>query len=522
MDEDLDDDTKFYIWGTVVIITTLAAITLTTGCVHFQSIRALMIVQKRYPKLVLLESALAITVTLCYFPLYMNRICQLNVFSEYQRYLTTITYLFYPLCHGIVFCECCRLWLMCFDINYAEVALKNREWRSKINGLAASNDWWIRNRRTFGNYNWVCRRCAICSVLSGTTSMTLFLLFGFTQWAQLIDGCLYGLPIIVILYAYYHCPRATKDVLLFDLEFKTTSILFTVALAVYFIAQVLWFLDVFLAQTLICIDGLIGLTFVSILSTLWVPRKILSKMVWWHQLYSQLEPESAIQSLIKTFDDCKSLELFAAHLNHEYSLELLLCFVECVQFKQAFFEEYFKQRCDAVPLEGHRVTFDFGDEPLQSEIVFRSAKFRTLPTLMSSKHKIASFGLDGRTSLSNVQRTVTLRKFKRIARLLFEKYIREGSELEINIPSQQRKEYTRLMHDEREWLYNTEVSAETMSTFYDEICLSQLQLMDHAFVRFKLTDEYKDLSVVKEVRIRSVTSTRQLQCIAEEQRHSLQ
>lgn len=407
-----------------------------------------------------------------------------------------------------MFCECCRLWLLCYDINYADASGKNSEWRTTISGEPGADNWWLRNRKTFGNYKWVCQRSAICSVLSGTTSMTLFLLFGFTQWAQLIDGCLYGLPILLILYAYYHCPRATKDVFLFELEFKTTSILFVASLAVYFIAQILWFLDVFIAQTLICIDGLIGLTFVSILSTLWVPRQILGKMVWWHQLYSQLEPESAIESLKKTLANCQALELFAAHLNHEYSLELLLCFVECIQYKQTFREIYFKETCDEVPLEGHFISFDFGEEELESEIVFRSEKFRTVPSL-ANNHKIASFGLDGVSSLSCVERVATLRRFKRIARLIFEKYIREGSELEINISSQQRKEYTRLMQNENEWLFETEMSADTMLTFYDEICISQLQLMDFAFVRFRITDEYKNLKVNEEVREMNSTPNRE-------------
>ena len=377
-----------------------------------------------------------------------------------------ITFVFYPFGHGVIFCEICRLWLICYDINYLHSSLNNG-WKSQINAKICSKNWWLKHRKTFGNYDYITRRFLIYGISSGLTILALYQIYGLQDWIALIDGVLYLIPLIFLMFMYCKCPKITKDDFYFQLEFKTSMIFFIIVLVTYFISGGVAVFDAFFAQIIQWIVGFIAFSFVSILSTLYIPRLIRSQKQWNDENLEMNTIGAHTQHLEKIFAKQRKFEAFALHLNNEFSLECLLSFIEMIQFKQYFDQIYNGNVNDEIIVEDLKVKFDFGKEQLRSSIVFEtvSVKFEN-------------------------NDTEKLRSFKVIAHELYRKYINPGCELEVNISGISRSEYETLMHDKQEWVHNVDISSDDLYALFDDICLEMYQLMDQSFERFRRSDEY--------------------------------
>ena len=485
--KDYDEETRFVVWILLLISIFIVWCTLVIGYIRFKGILSLMIVQKRYPRIVLFESLLSIIVPLTYTPLYVTVLCDLQLFKPYHETIYILTWLSYPICHGIVFCEVCRLWLICFDINYSHSS-KNNAWKSHINNKFTEKNWWLNNRKTFGNYDYVTRRLLIWGISSGITATILILTAGYSQVTQFIDGCLYGLPVLVVIYSYYKCPKVNKDKFLFELEFRSTTIIFTVSLFTYFVAQVVYFFDLFVAQIMIVFTANIAFSFVSILSTMYIPKKILSKMEWFDEFHDRVHPENG-SKLEEIFSDQYSLELFALHLNHEFSLECILSFIEMMQFKQYFNQIYFGNNQEFTFLDEKQIKFEFGEEfEGKSSIVYETFHFK-----LNEENGSDETNVSERTDGIEIEKDLMIKNFKLISYLLYKKYINERSEMEVNISSTLRSQYNELMKDKDEWINNIEILPNDLLTIFDDVCCEMFTLMEHSFGRFKRTDEYTNL-----------------------------
>ena len=510
-EEKYEDKTRLILCTVVTVMSVVIYIILMIGNLQFKEIMPLIIVKKRYPRIVLLESMLSIIVMFFYIPLYAAVIFQLQILSKYQKYITFAAFSFYPICHGIILCEVCRLWLICYDLNYS-YSSKNSVWKSQINQKFDSKNWWLKNRNSFGNYEYITKRGFIYAMCTGVTSMILYQMYGLQQWNHIIDLSLYTIPLIFLLYAYYaKCPKITKDNFFFQLEFKSSICIYLTTLVIYILAAITFIFDPFIAKTIILIDAVFAFSFVSILSTLWIPRKILSKIEWLDELHNGPYHKNDAKhnannignrtnNLLNIFSDNQGLELFALHLNHEFSLECLLAFIEMMQFKQYFNEIYFKKRRDYVKLEGHRIRFAFTETSLKSAIVYETCRFSipqhddSTPNTDGTMEKNTNNhkNMEKKSNKNRVTKGgLVIKKFKLIAYLLYKKYIREYSELEINLSSMYRLEYNTLMSDKKEWIDSVELSPKDLLVLFDDVCLEMFKLMDHSFGRFKRSKEYK-------------------------------
>merc|ERR1719384_1057879 len=84
--------------------------------------------------------------------------------------------------------------------------------------------------------------------------------------------------------------------------------------------------------------------------------------------------------------------------------------------------------------------------------------------------------------------------FKKIARRLYEKYIRTGSEFEINLRYADRKMYQKLMENETAWLKETAFDSNIKLFELFDVCISEMcTLLVAAFARYKKSHEYKVL-----------------------------
>lgn len=84
--------------------------------------------------------------------------------------------------------------------------------------------------------------------------------------------------------------------------------------------------------------------------------------------------------------------------------------------------------------------------------------------------------------------------YKKIARKLYLRYIRTGSEFEINLRYSDRKKYKELMESETDWLKETVYDSNTKLFELFDGCISEMcTLLIAAFMRYKKSHEYQVL-----------------------------
>eukprot|EP01084_Bolivina_argentea_P245643 411203_1 len=148
-----DEDVRFILWIISISVGLSLAILQIYGVFKLYSIQHLIIVSKRYPKILIIESVAAILyLTISYMCLAYNVLKPAHI----SELLSRTGFILYPyLGHFIVNAELLRLWLMFYDINYSN-AIKNHQWKSKIDSnITNSNNWYLNNKNKYGNIKWV-------------------------------------------------------------------------------------------------------------------------------------------------------------------------------------------------------------------------------------------------------------------------------------------------------------------------------------------------------------------------------
>eukprot|EP01084_Bolivina_argentea_P319239 553719_1 len=221
---------RFVLWIISIIFGLIIALLQTYGCYRIYSIRHLLIIQKRYYKIVLIESiAAALYLSISFPGLSYNVLHPKPIeHSGLKQFVMRSGFFLYPyLGHFIVNAELSRLWLIYFDLNCLN-ASKNNAWKSTIDSTKIQTNWFLNNKYKYGNSKWVTIRVFVIYLFIALISCILFNLHFLTnpQFVMLIDGLLYGIPMSTILYIYYKCPKKLDDYFLFHYEFKITALFF--------------------------------------------------------------------------------------------------------------------------------------------------------------------------------------------------------------------------------------------------------------------------------------------------------
>ena len=436
------------------------------GIYKFNNIKNLMIIQKRYPFVVLMESIIVMIYLCIAFPgvgyiiFYQTPLQSPSLHALF----TYCGYVIYPFtAHGIVISEFARLWLISYDLNYLNSS-SNDMWKSKINPSQydKTNNFYIKHKHDYGNQKWILKRFLIFYLIVASISSVSFnLLYSESQQiVQLIDGALYGISGFGIISLWCKSPKNLNDHFLFQYEFKITILLMVGANIIYVINQGLHFYDPYFATfTTVFIAGL-SFCMVSMLSTLYIPQKIMKLANWdeinrddshsddWHislELYrvsshraslvqKQKKQEMTMkEKLLNVFagesEDKNDIELFIGHLNEEFSLEIILSFIEFVQFRQYLSEISVKyNHVDPEQIGNMETLYSFSSSIPRSSIIY--------------DHK----------SIPYQNRNDLIKFFKEIAYKLYEKYIVVSTEFEINISHQLRHWFQRQMNNKKLWI----------------------------------------------------------------------
>ena len=176
---------RFTLWMISVVIAYILGLIQLYGIYKFNNIKNLMIVQKRYPLIVLIESVVTVIYLCIAFPgVGYNIFYQARLKSSQLDILFTYCgHVIYPFTgHAIVISEFARLWLISYDLNYLNSS-SNEIWKSKINPSQydATNNFYLKHKHNFGNQKWIMQRFCIWWIIAGSISSTCFVYLYMTK-----------------------------------------------------------------------------------------------------------------------------------------------------------------------------------------------------------------------------------------------------------------------------------------------------------------------------------------------------
>eukprot|EP01084_Bolivina_argentea_P069561 126557_1 len=208
-------DWELIIWIFLITIAYAICILQLYSIYQFKTILYLLIIQKRYPVLIIVE-ALAVIIWLLLTPLGF-------IFTSTIAIMMYI----YPALYQFIICtEVTRLWLVSYDLHYLNSS-NNQQWKSQIDQNFADKDWYFRNRNKYGNRKYIITR-AFCYYLC-VACITTSILIVSIHIGQLIEYFFFFVHVCTTVLIYYKCRlyKQLKDNFLFYYEFRITVIIWT-------------------------------------------------------------------------------------------------------------------------------------------------------------------------------------------------------------------------------------------------------------------------------------------------------
>ena len=456
------------------------------GIYKFNRLRGLMIIEKRYPQLVMLEAIVTCCILAIIYPAFMTELYKYPQMSGRWKpvlciALNTFTSQIVPVI------ETCRIWLISYDLHYLHSS-KTQQWKLEIDVLYAEKDWYLQNRGKWGSKQYIIRLGFIYWIVSSTifcAGVILMVLSEDAVYTAIVSGVQFIIAIILMIipiYLYRKTPRNLEDEFLFQYEFFATAVIASVAALVTIIGLGLFGSgNLTLAFTMNNLNFMWQLT-PSLLSTIVVPGKV-NAMTEWNTLDSpsSLSREGSISAgkfrhkLQETLKDEHQCEAFIDWMYREFSSEAILSFLEFVQFRKYVKEEEIGKLCVA----GDTDPYDFAlyDGMPKSTIVHDTSR---LDQSFSSLSKGGVTAMVGDLVTSTSPSDDTLVRCKRIAHLMFKKYIDYHAEHEINISASLRKKFVELEQQQYDGM-----ELEQFVTLYDEVISEMMKYQAESYRRFE-------------------------------------
>ena len=461
------------------------------GIYRFCKLRGLAIIDKRYPRFVVLE---AIASCLTMSIVWPASLCQLYdypvVWKGWPLYLCVGAACFTFQIVAVI--ETCRLWLISYDLQYLHSS-KNQQWKTVIDTSFAEKDWYLQNKARWGNQRYIAKLGFIFHIITSTIAFIMAPNLSFAR------GELFAVPTFVVflvyvmvpLYLYMTTPWKLQDQYLFHYEFRVTAVAMTIILFGLLIINTFWILGF---QTLIGMTAallVICASVPSLLSTLLIPHKI-SKMTEWNPEDTNLELERTGPSgtfrekLRETLSDEHKCEAFIDWMYREFCSEVILSFLEFAQFRNYVRSEIRKtDENDVVAGAADSYDFVLYDGMPKSSIIYDSGQFNegvSQEVTLSCLVQVSSLSKDTDSGVAPEENT--LMKCKRIAHSFFGKYIEHHSEHEINLSGPLRNKYIDLEENEYGGM-----SVEEFVTLYNEVMAEMMKYQSQSYRRFERANQ---------------------------------
>eukprot|EP01083_Nonionella_stella_P140039 428572_1 len=368
----------------------------------------------------------------------------------------------------IAYCIMCKSWIIFYDFQLTHQTLIT-QWTSIIDTSTAVDNWYFKHRQTFGNLRWICKILAVVFLVNfallflgrtmmfssnDTISILGFVIFLFVSCSILISyiTILWKTPTLQKVNDVYFIHWGSK------LLVKILCILL-VLVAVCYVGYMSfsrdWMDNVITLVQVLCIVGVIysstrHIIFLNLNSTR--NRSIMLGNS------ERNKGRSHKQNLIRILSNKEAVHLFMQYLVYEYSMEILLSFIEFSQYL-----EYLENMIDQNQSLSEETSL-YKDLDLSKSVPLSSI--------------VANENAD--------------HDFKRKAYELYAKYIREGSEYSINIAGKLKVQFKTLM-DDYETFKNMDLQPLDIKQIFEECRNEMYQLLTFSHMRFANRDDYKQV-----------------------------
>ena len=445
--------------------------------------RELPIIDKRYPQFVVAEAVVVCVNLAVFLPALISPVYGYpDIAGEWWGHLCIGLYLPNFLIVGCI--EVCRIWLISYDLQYLNSS-RHQQWKTEIDASYAEKDWYLRNKGKWGNRQYIVRLGFVFYIIP----TTLALLAHFIGIVTGVDS-VFGLGMIPLgialmiltiipLYLYMRTPRNLQDQCLFQYEFKWSAIVFTVVIFCWIVSVVVRYLvNAHVGITFMSCISVICYVIPSFLSTLVIPYKV-NAMSEWNGRAKTLRIEikgtsdSFNQKLREILNDEKNCEAFVDWMYREFCSEAMLSFLECVQFRKYVEKEIGKtDECDTVGGGDDSFNHELYDGMPKSSIVYDPFSFNKGG---NDEVNLSEHMESGSSPTDNV-----LMRCKKIAHLLFKKYIDIYAPHEINISSRLRAKYCDL--EERNY---DGLDLKQFVTLYDDVITEMMKYQAQSHKRYE-------------------------------------
>ena len=195
----------------------------------YNSRRRKMIIKKRYPLSSIYYVKISIVSIFVRFPLIYIAIL-FKVPATVNKALWCIDAILYPITyHGMEFALLWRFWLLYFDTNWTLSTMKD-EWSKHINPEIGKSDWFLSNKKTYGNEGYTRKKLIIFYVISVIASSISFyynIIWGNFKFIApiFVESFLYLAPIVILFVLWQQLPEFYDN---FAIKGKYSTLYFVV------------------------------------------------------------------------------------------------------------------------------------------------------------------------------------------------------------------------------------------------------------------------------------------------------
>eukprot|EP01083_Nonionella_stella_P001581 4553_1 len=378
------------------------------------------------------------------------------------------------------YCLMCKTWMVFYDYKWTYYTLQT-EWASIIDSSSHSTNWYLKHRKTFGNWSWFCKFMAAVYIVSLAVMFVslMYLVFSGNLFLTILGIILSMIPLFSLHGSYmiilYRTPNLQKfsDRFFIHWESKLVAKLnngvVTTAVLLFSGCGVFWMAFPLLAWYIIVLG--LGVVYPSFCAAIVYSssKLIIDKNI---AIYgdgavalasvdsSNMSPavvRVSHMSLIAVLSNKEALHLFMLHLSKEYSMEILLSYIE--------FNQYLSYLDSLEPnTSNNEYSMSNEDELDLNSLVLLDS----VPTssIVNNDHG-----------------------FKEKAYALYSKYIARGCEYEINISGKLRNEFTNIVGHYQLFM-DLEVEIAEMRRLFTACKHQLVKYLSYSHSRFAKTEEY--------------------------------
>eukprot|EP01084_Bolivina_argentea_P039914 73751_1 len=410
-----------------------------------------------------------------------------------------------------------RFWMIHYNIQWTNAYLENK-WKQVIDPSYHNehNNWYIDNKKKYGNKSWILHHIIIPIIIFCFFFCyipdTIAPFFGIAIWVAVADMIQSIVPFIsfAILFIIYCKTPSVRDnfFILYEMKYMMFALLCSCIFDVVdsFVPD-LWRYTSDDKVELILMNVAMNFGFffqfiAMMVGTFWVSkkaRKIINSSVYDLAINSNTEHNNSLNvpfmvsksinnadklanniklTLLKILSNRQALEIFFNYLLMDLSLEIIVSFIELIQFQQ-FIHDKLTQS-----------DYDIEEKKDDEELLYLQVKFHSsIPQSQIVYGDQKSWDKNNRK-----YRDVFLSNCRVKTHRLFVKYVEYGiSEFELTFENDDRNHVNDLLQDEYDWIHNDEVDLKQLLDLFQGCCNELFSLMLQSLSRFQQTEQYKEL-----------------------------